>query len=261
MPVNRSFILTAWAVVLILVAFGCIKWQFGPGQQRAPQKEMLEKMAFYTDSRVVIYREDGKTRLVHRETGRVIESGYSHTVERIRNKPPNAVPLVGVAVQEGLRLVGNDEICIIEVQPRFRRLSVYPNPGTGGDKIIILKDRNAMFFYKQGDLYKVYPVATGKNPAYTPEGSFRIVNKVEDEDDALKVQLGPCWMGLGIPCEKDKRAHFDERAPSGKKYGIHGTNEPESIGRHASGGCIRMFNQHAVELYGLVEVGTPVEIR
>jgi lipoprotein-anchoring transpeptidase ErfK/SrfK len=44
----------------------------------------------------------------------------------------------------------------------------------------------------------------------------------------------------------------------GGEYAIHGTNRPESIGRFASAGCIRMHNRDIVELYGLVGVGTPV---
>lgn len=52
--------------------------------------------------------------------------------------------------------------------------------------------------------------------------------------------MGTCWLGLGVPCESDNRAKEDERAPQGLKYGIHETDEPHSIGRHALGGCIRM---------------------
>jgi lipoprotein-anchoring transpeptidase ErfK/SrfK len=41
-------------------------------------------------------------------------------------------------------------------------------------------------------------------------------------------------------------------------YAIHGTNDPSSIGRYVSHGCIRMFNQDIVDLYGRVALGTPV---
>jgi lipoprotein-anchoring transpeptidase ErfK/SrfK len=44
----------------------------------------------------------------------------------------------------------------------------------------------------------------------------------------------------------------------GGEYAIHGTNRPQSIGGYVSYGCIRMYNQDIVELYGLVAVGTPV---
>ncbi len=41
-------------------------------------------------------------------------------------------------------------------------------------------------------------------------------------------------------------------------YRIHGTNEPMSIGKNASSGCIRMINQDAVELYQRAPVGSRV---
>lgn len=44
----------------------------------------------------------------------------------------------------------------------------------------------------------------------------------------------------------------------GGEYAIHGTNRPGSIGGFVSYGCIRMYNRDIVELYRLVDVGTPV---
>ena len=44
------------------------------------------------------------------------------------------------------------------------------------------------------------------------------------------------------------------------KYGIHGTNKPNSIGWASSSGCIRMRNKDVEELYKFVKIGTPVVI-
>ncbi|MCP5120636.1 MAG: L,D-transpeptidase, partial [bacterium] len=54
--------------------------------------------------------------------------------------------------------------------------------------------------------------------------------------------LGTRWLGVSKP-----------------HYGIHGTNLPESIGKRASGGCIRLHNAHVEELFELVEIGDTVE--
>ena len=43
-------------------------------------------------------------------------------------------------------------------------------------------------------------------------------------------------------------------------YRIHGTNEPQSIGKAASSGCIRMLNQDVSELYQFVKVGATVTV-
>jgi L,D-transpeptidase ErfK/SrfK len=44
-------------------------------------------------------------------------------------------------------------------------------------------------------------------------------------------------------------------------YGIHGTNNPSSIGKSVSHGCIRMYNHDVLELASLVPNGTRVSIR
>ncbi len=43
-------------------------------------------------------------------------------------------------------------------------------------------------------------------------------------------------------------------------YRIHGTNEPHTIGRNVSSGCIRMMNEDVIDLYERVPVGTRVEV-
>lgn len=43
-------------------------------------------------------------------------------------------------------------------------------------------------------------------------------------------------------------------------YRIHGTTQPSSIGRSVSNGCIRMINDHVVDLYERVPVGTRVVV-
>ena len=43
-------------------------------------------------------------------------------------------------------------------------------------------------------------------------------------------------------------------------FRIHGTTAPESIGRSVSNGCIRMLNEHVIDLYNRVPVGTPVTV-
>lgn len=44
-------------------------------------------------------------------------------------------------------------------------------------------------------------------------------------------------------------------------YRIHGTNDPASIGKAMSSGCIRMLNEHVAELFENVTIGTPVTVR
>jgi lipoprotein-anchoring transpeptidase ErfK/SrfK len=46
-----------------------------------------------------------------------------------------------------------------------------------------------------------------------------------------------------------------------KGIGIHGTNNPDSIGRSASHGCIRLANWDAVQVLNAVTQGVTVEIK
>jgi lipoprotein-anchoring transpeptidase ErfK/SrfK len=50
------------------------------------------------------------------------------------------------------------------------------------------------------------------------------------------------------------------RLEMGDGYGIHGTDQPESIGKSASHGCVRLLNADIDKLYDMVAVGTPVYI-
>lgn len=45
------------------------------------------------------------------------------------------------------------------------------------------------------------------------------------------------------------------------EYAIHGTNRPDTIGTKASYGCIRMYNEHIIDLFSRVRVGTPVVVQ
>jgi len=46
----------------------------------------------------------------------------------------------------------------------------------------------------------------------------------------------------------------------GDGYALHGTNQPASIGRSVSHGCVRLRNEDIAQLYAMVTVGTPVFI-
>lgn len=123
-------------------------------------------------------------------------------------------------------------------------------------KIIINKKVNKLAYIKNGIVIKLFPVATGRRQGYTPEGTFKVVRKlVKPAYNKLKIPggsprnpLGARWLGLNA------------RGTSGGTYGIHGTNNPKSIGRYASGGCVRMYNQDVIWLYNNTPVGTVVEI-
>lgn len=243
-----------------------------PEQRKPDQSPAREQVPLHPGEEIV-YRDlhhlviagNSGLRLQDRRTGNITSIHAREnrilTVERIGDKPTGVPPVPEMAFADALRIVGTNEVHIVETEPTVQLQISYPNPRSTCDKIIVSKGSNKLYLYQGGELVRHYPVATGKQPEYTPEGSFTIANKVPlrngDNPDAL---FGVRWMGLAVPCKKDKRRENDVRAPYGHKYGIHGTNEPDSIGTYASGGCIRLRNEDVTQLYELVQVGTPVEI-
>lgn len=114
---------------------------------------------------------------------------------------------------------------------RITRKSIY--------SIIVRLGSKTLELYKDGMLFKTYSVAIGKPSTPTPTGDFTIINKAINPGGAF----GTRWLGLSKP-----------------HYGIHGTNEPSSIGKAVSNGCVRMHNKDVEELTRLVSIGTKVKI-
>lgn len=99
---------------------------------------------------------------------------------------------------------------------------------------------------------KTYRVAVGAAASPSPAGQFKIIQRIEQPTyyrpgvvipPGKSNPLGTRWLGL-----------------SQRGFGIHGTNEPRSIGRSVSHGCIRMRNRDIEELFELARVGDVVEL-
>lgn len=115
------------------------------------------------------------------------------------------------------------------------------SPDPSSYSITINVQNHTLTLYSNGTVRKVYPVAVGKPATPTPKGTFQIKNKVYNPGGPF----GARWMGINA---------------TGGSYGIHGTNNPGSIGISVSNGCIRMYNRDVIELFDLVPVGTTVRI-
>ena len=105
--------------------------------------------------------------------------------------------------------------------------------------IVDLSDRR-LHLLENNIVIRTYPVAIGAALTQTPTGEYTIINKAPNPGGPF----GAYWMGLSKP-----------------SYGIHGTNNPASIGSMVSHGCVRMYNQDVIDLAGRVSIGTRVTIR
>jgi L,D-transpeptidase ErfK/SrfK len=115
-----------------------------------------------------------------------------------------------------------------------------PNPNSIPYSIHISISTKRLILNRNGQVVKEYPIAVGKIVTATPVGDFVIVNREPNPGGPF----GAMWLSLS-------KIH----------YGIHGTNNPSSIGKSVSHGCIRMYNHDVLELASLVPNGTRVSIR
>ncbi|HBG2805405.1 TPA: cell wall-binding repeat-containing protein [Clostridioides difficile] len=132
-----------------------------------------------------------------------------------------------------------------------------PESSAASKHVIIVNSRkNTLGYFVNNKLVKEFRVATGKKGSETPTGKTKVVNKIKNRPyykgnipgGSPRNPLGDRWMGLAL------------KGTYGDTYGIHGNNNESSIGKHISGGCIRMHNKDVRWLFDQVPVGSDVII-
>jgi lipoprotein-anchoring transpeptidase ErfK/SrfK len=106
----------------------------------------------------------------------------------------------------------------------------------------------------EGDkMIRIFPVAVGARVSPSPAGEFQIVNRISN----------PTYYHPGVVIPAGASSPIGTRwiGMNKKGYGIHGTNEPRSIGKAASHGCIRLRNRDMEQLFAMLRVGDSVQIR
>jgi lipoprotein-anchoring transpeptidase ErfK/SrfK len=96
-------------------------------------------------------------------------------------------------------------------------------------------------------------IAVGVGATPTPHGQFYLAELLQPPDP--NGVYGPYAFGLSGFSEV-----LDRFAGGDGVIGIHGTNDPSSLGREVSHGCIRVHNDVIVDLAATVPLGTPVSI-
>lgn len=118
-----------------------------------------------------------------------------------------------------------------------------------------------LFLYQRLRLTHTYPIAVGQAGLETPPGLHHILDK----------QVDPSWYvphsawagslaGQVIPPGPQDPLVARWMATDDQGDGIHGTNEPWSIGSSASHGCIRMLVPDVIKLYSMTPLGAPVYV-
>jgi lipoprotein-anchoring transpeptidase ErfK/SrfK len=147
---------------------------------------------------------------------------------------------------------------------------VSPKPGEENlapkaARIVVHKvDRILRVLDAEGGNLAVYPATIGSEENPAPDGELIVErvapNPVWNYDPKLKLEGAKDRpkRKLSIAAGPNNPVGVVWIALSKEHFGIHGTPEPEKVGKTMSSGCVRLTNWDALELAGLVEKGTPV---
>jgi lipoprotein-anchoring transpeptidase ErfK/SrfK len=146
---------------------------------------------------------------------------------------------------------------------------VAPSGGTKTDEERILvninTEANMLTVYEDEKLVAAYPVTIGSGQTDSPEGEWTVTG----------IAILPNFRHDRSMLKRGVRSDDFHMLPPGPNnpvgvvwiqlnkegIGIHGTNDPGSIGRSSSHGCVRLANWDVVRLLGRISVGVPVTIQ
>jgi len=120
-------------------------------------------------------------------------------------------------------------------------------------RIIVDVSSRRLTLYRSGRRVLSTPVAVGSGATPTPTGSYYVSQRLIPAD--ASGPYGPA--ALGISAFSPVLQDWTQGGP----IAVHGTNDPGSIGRAESSGCIRVRNSTMRTLFAEVPAGTPVLIR
>jgi len=155
-----------------------------------------------------------------------------------------------------------------KLDPKYLPRRVALSGHTPGN-IVVDPSAKFLYFVEGNDVARRYGIGVGRAglsfsgkaivgrkaewPRWTPTP-----NMIRREPGKYAKHAGGLKGGPGNPL--GARALYLHRGGQDTMYRIHGTNEPTSIGKAVSNGCIRMLNEHVIDLYDRVSIGAEVVV-
>jgi hypothetical protein len=122
-----------------------------------------------------------------------------------------------------------------------------------------INDR-VLHYWGSDGFYRIYPTSVPLTEEMTRRGRTNVVLKRPDPDwrpTPNMLSRNPA-LPTYVPPGPDNPLGIRALNLGWPSYRIHGTNDIRKIGRQSSSGCIGLFNEHILEVYGRAQVGTPV---
>jgi lipoprotein-anchoring transpeptidase ErfK/SrfK len=123
------------------------------------------------------------------------------------------------------------------------------------------KSRALHFWTEDQSVYKLYPTSVPLSDDLTRLGRTEVIQKVENptwRPTPSMLKRNPEWPAVVEGGAPDNPLGVRALYLSWPAYRIHGTHDTRKIGRRSSSGCIGLYNEHIIELFGLAKVGTQV---
>ncbi len=173
-------------------------------------------------------------------------------------EPFAGVVLVAAVSQDDITPKALKEVA----RPQFKRGQIVNYSTSMAPGSIVINSKKNVLFYVLGNGKAVkYRVATARK-GFEWSGTHKVSFKTTWPDWRPPTQMRARHPELPAFMEGGPKNPLGARAIylGSSIYRIHGTNEPRSIGKSASSGCIRMLNEDVSELYRFVKHGATVTV-
>ncbi len=208
-----------------------------------------------------------------REKRNAWAQGLETAQEHYRWSPRGSWPSVEMTVEPGdslstirARYLAEypDRLLCTGLIERVNRIRGFIHPGdrlripTDPVRVVVDIDKRYVLYLFGDEVAAAWEVGVGRPGEETIVGEFTAGNKLEE----------PMWFPKG----QDPVAYGDPRNPLGThwigwfqggratSYGLHGTNDPDSIGLAASDGCIRLRNEDVAVLFEILPLDSPISV-
>lgn len=161
------------------------------------------------------------------------------------------------------------EVRASDCRALWYRVRLYGKPGVSGaqegyvhasavalaevhTRVLVDLTSRRLTLYRDGAPVLDAPVAVGASSTPTPHGRFLVRERIHITDSGSAYGAA----AIALSAFSEKLIYW----PQGGPVAIHGTNDPGSIGKAASHGCVRVGADDLKRLFASVQIGTPVEI-